>query len=192
LPRKLIFAAAVLALVILCAVFQIAVVPTASMERTVLIGDHLLVNRMAFWFERIQRGEVVSFHPPGNHRDVYLKRVVAVGGDRVQIVEDVVYVNGHRESEPYVEHVCGSCLRKQTRLVVPEGQVFVLGDNRDRSEDSRYFGTVPVSNVVGKPVMVLWSFAIPTEKWLKPSQAALYLDHPLSHLRWARFFHPLQ
>lgn len=175
-----------------CAAFQVAVVPTASMERTVLIGDHLLVNRMAFWFERVQRGDVVSFHPPGNYRDVYLKRVVAVGGDRVEIRDGVVYVNGIRASEPYAEHVNGVEAKTRTCMTVPKGELFVLGDNRDRSEDSRYFGTVLESNVVGKPVLVLWSFAIPTERWMRSSQAALYMDHPLAHLRWARFFHSLQ
>jgi signal peptidase I len=161
------------------------------MERTVLIGDHLLVNRTAFWFSTIQRGEVISFFPPGNGKDVYLKRVVAVGGDRVEIRDGAVYVNARRVSEPYVEHVCGLCPASRTRVTVPEGELFLLGDNRDRSEDSRYFGPVPESNVIGKPVMVLWSFAIPTEKWMGRSQAALYLDHPLAHLRWARFFRPL-
>lgn len=183
---------ALLAMVLLGAAFQIAVVPTGSMERTVLIGDHLLVNRAAFWFARVQRGEVISFYPPGNNKDVYLKRVVAVGGDRVEIRDGAVFVNGLRVSEPYVEHVCGLCPAWRTRVMVPEGELFVLGDNRDRSEDSRYFGSVPESNVVGKPMMVLWSFAIPTEKWMGRSQVALYMDHPLAHLRWTRFFHSLQ
>jgi signal peptidase I len=192
LPRKFLFVA-VLALVFLSAAFQVVVVPTASMERTVLIGDHLLVNRMAFWFERVHRGDVVSFHPPGrNTKDVYLKRVVAVSGDRVEIRDGVVYVNEQRASEPYVEHVYGAAATIRTRITVPAGELFVLGDNRDRSEDSRCFGTVPVLNVVGKPVLVLWSFAIPTERWMSSSPAALYMDHPLAHLRWTRFFHSLQ
>jgi signal peptidase I len=182
----------VLTLVFLCAAFQVAVVPTASMERTVLIGDHLLVNRMAFWFGRVQRGEVVSFHPPGNYKDVYLKRVVAVGGDRVEILDGMVYVNERQASEPYVEHVNGIPAKTRTRMTVPQGELFVLGDNRDRSEDSRYFGPVLESNVVGKPVLVLWSFAIPTERWMRTSQAALYFDHPLDHLRWTRCFRTLQ
>ena len=181
-----------LALAVLGAAFQVAVVPTGSMERTVLIGDHLLVNRTAFWFARVRRGEVISFRPPGNKRDVYLKRVVAVGGDRVEIRDGAVYVNARKVSEPYVEHLCGLCPASQTRVVVPEGELFVLGDNRDRSEDSRYFGTVPEANVVGKPIMVLWSFAIPTKSWQGGSQVGLYLDHPFAHVRWTRFFHSLR
>ncbi len=189
--RKLIFVPC-LVLVMFGAAFRIAVVPTGSMERTVLVGDHLLVNRGAYWFAKVGRGEVISFYPPGNYRDVYLKRVVAVGGDHVEIRDGAVYVNSREVSEPYVEHVCGLCTMPQTHTVVPAGELYVLGDNRDRSEDSRYFGPVPESNVIGKPVMVLWSFAVPTEKWLGRSQTAVYLDHPLAHLRWTRFFHPLQ
>src|SRR4051812_28552331 len=162
------------------------------MERTVLIGDHLLVNRIAYKFGRVQRGDVVSFRAPGKRKGIYLKRVVAVGGDNVEIRDGMVFVNSQRVSEPYVEHVCSFCELGQTAVVVPAGEMFVLGDNRDRSEDSRYFGTVPQSSVVGKPVMVLWSFAIPTEKWMLPQQAALYFDHPLARLRWSRMFRPLQ
>lgn len=183
---------AVVALVAFCTTFQVVVVPTASMERTVLVGDHLLVNRLFFRFQPLRRGEVVSFRPPGNRPRVFLKRVVALGGDRVEIRDGVVFVNGTRASEPYVEHVAGCCERGDMNTVVPAGEMFVLGDNRDRSEDSRFFGTVPVRNIVGKPVMVLWSFAIPTEKWMRPQQAALYLDHPLARLRWSRMFHVLQ
>jgi len=182
---------AVLTVVAFCTVYQVVVVPTASMERTVLIGDHLLVNRLFYRFQKLHRGEVVSFRPPGKPNAVFLKRLVALGGDRVEIRDGAVVVNGARVSEPYAEHVSG-CKHEWVSVVVPEGEMFVLGDNRNRSEDSRYFGTVPVRNVVGKPVMVLWSLAIPTDKWLGPQQAALYFDHPLSRMRWSRMFHPLQ
>lgn len=183
---------AVVAIVAFCAAFQVVVVPTASMERTVLIGDHLLVNRVSYRFQPVQRGEVVSFRAPGKRNTVFLKRVVALGGDRVEIHDGAVIVNGNRESEPYVEHVAGRCNRGESIVTVPEGEMFVLGDNRDRSEDSRYFGPVPIHDIVGKPVMVLWSFAIPTERWLGPQHAALYFDHPLARMRWSRMFRPLQ
>jgi signal peptidase I len=183
--------AAVVLLGITLTAFQVALVPTGSMERTVLIGDHILVNRMGYWFSRVQRGDVVSFHPPGNRNDVYLKRAVAVGGDRIEIRDDAVYVNGARISEPYVHHVCELCETSNIKLRVPDGSLFVMGDNRELSEDSRVFGTVPESAVIGKPIMVLWSFSIPTEKWMRAPVTA-YLSHPLAHLRWARFFRFLQ
>jgi hypothetical protein len=68
----------------------------------------------------------------------------------------------------------------------------VKGDNRNHSEDSRTWGTVPEKNIVGAPVMVLWSFAVPTDRWLSRRPAAIYLDHPLAHLRWTRFLHALR
>ena len=183
---------AVFGLVAFCAAFQVVVVPTCSMERTVLVGDHLLVNRLSYRFQRLQRGEVISFRAPGKKGAIFLKRVVALGGDQVDIHAGEVFVNGARVSEPYVEHVGGSSEQVQLSVVVPGGEMFVLGDNRDRSDDSRSFGTVPEQNVVGKPVMVLWSLAIPTERWLGPGQAALYFDHPFARLRWSRMFRVVQ
>jgi signal peptidase I len=168
---------------------QVVVVPTPSMERTVLVGDHLLIDRLAYGpqipftnlhlprLRRVRRGDVVSFHPPGRGNEVYLKRVVALGGDRVQSQQGDLYVNGNRvgaHSQPL-------------DLVVPRGEVYVLGDNRDHSEDSRVFGAVPERDVIGEPVMVLWSFAGPSQRWLK-SQVAVYFDHPFTRLRWARMF----
>jgi signal peptidase I len=173
------------------AVFQIAVVPTGSMERTVLVGDHVLVSRWGYSLSHVRRGDVVSFHPPGNPHEVYLKRTVAVGGDRVELRNGAVLVNGTEVREPYAQHICNLCEALNMTVRVPEGELFVMGDNRDNSQDSRYFGTVPESNVVGKPILVLWSFAIPTHEWLGSSRMAAYFDHPLAHLRWARMFHPL-
>lgn len=170
--------------------FQVVVVPTASMERTVLVGDHLLIDRFAYGpkipftqvrlprLKKVQRGDVVSFHPSGRGDQVYLKRVVAVGGDRVEIREGGLFVDGM-----LVERHALS----RAEMVVPVGQIYVLGDNRDRSEDSRSFGSVPETNVIGEPVMVLWSFAVPTREWLQ-SQTAIYFHHPIARLRWGRFF----
>ena len=174
--------------------FQVVVVPTASMERTVLVGDHLLIDRFAYGptipftqvhlprLKKVQRGDVVSFHPPGKGNEVYLKRVVALGGDRVEIRGSGLCVNGKLVER----HAQG-----MADMVVPSGQLFVLGDNRDRSEDSRSFGTVPEANVIGEPVMVLWSFAVPTREWLQ-SQTAAYFNHPIARLRWERFFRRVQ
>ena len=168
------------------ACFQIVVVPTPSMEHTVLVGDHLLINRLAFRWTDVRRGDVVSFRAPRHHNQVYLKRVIAKGGDRVEFRDDAVYVNGAPLDESYIQHVCRACGKQGSTLVVPPGQLYVLGDNRDRSEDSRYFGTVPEAEVVGAPVMVLWSFAAPSDDWLHRSSLAVYLHHPLARLRWSR------
>ena len=184
---------------LLSVAFEVVVVPTASMEGTVLVGDHLLIDRFAYGpeipfthvrlqrFKRPQRGDVVSFHPPGRGNEVYLKRVVAVGGDRVEWREGVLFVNGERRVEPYAQ----SGVETSRAMVVPAGQIYVLGDNRRHSEDSRVWGTVPEGNVIGEPVVVMWSIASPTERWLR-SQLAVYLDHPVAHLRWERFLQRVQ
>jgi signal peptidase I len=176
--------------------FQVVVVPTASMEGTVLVGDHLLIDRFAYGpkipfthirlprIKKAQRGDVVSFHPPGRRSEVYLKRIVAVGGDRVEWRDGSLYVNGEARVEPYA-HSWG--LESVPELRVPESQIYVLGDNRNHSEDSRVWGTVPEENVIGEPVLVMWSIASPTQRWLR-SELGVYLDHPVAHLRWDRFF----
>lgn len=183
--------AAIFLVLFLGLAFQVAVVPTPSMESTVLVGDHLLIDRLSYGppipftdlrlprIKKVRRGEVVSFHPPGRPADVYLKRVVAVAGDRVETCGSAVYVN-----EAVADRACGSGRRT---LVLAEGELYMLGDNRDRSEDSRYFGPVPEANVIGEPVIVLWSFAHPTDRWLK-SRVAVYFDHPVRRMRWARLF----
>jgi signal peptidase I len=89
-----------------------------------------------------------------------------------------LYINGRPQGARYT--------RAQS-FIVPPGELYLLGDNRDHSEDSRSFGTVPEQNVIGEPVLVLWSFADPSERWLK-SQVAVYFDHPLERLRWERLF----
>jgi len=199
-------AAKILTLVLLVAAllsvaFQVVVVPTASMEGTVLVGDHLLIDRFAYGpaipfthlrlprMNHVRRGDVISFHPPGHTNDVYLKRVIAVGGDRVESRDGELYVNGQRRVERYAQ--CAKCGRGSPEIIVPAGELYVLGDNRDHSEDSRNFGTVPERNVIGEPVIVLWSFSNPTRSWLR-SQVAVYFDHPVAHLRWHRCFQKVE
>lgn len=190
--RLTILALLTLSVVVFCATFQIVVVPTASMESTVLVGDHLLVNRMAYRWNRVKRGDVISFLAPTHLGQVYLKRVVAVGGDNVEFRDGAVYVNGAPLPEPQNQHYNGTYAGRVQTLRVATGQLYVLGDNRNHSEDSRSWGTVAENRVVGAPVMVLWSFAIPTERWMRSTPVALYLDHPLAHLRRSRLLRPLQ
>ena len=146
--------------------FEIALVPTRSMETTVLVGDHILVfklfdaPRIPFTSIRLprlrspRRGELVSFKAP-DAVAVYLKRVVAVGGDNVEMRSGILYVNGVARKETYAP--------RSTRIpdlpvrhLLPH-ELYVLGDNRDFSEDSRDFGPITVDAVVGAPTAVLWS-----------------------------------
>ncbi len=186
---------------------EASVVPTGSMERTILIGDHIFLDKALYGPEipfthwrlpavrSVRRGDIVAFHYPKDPALTFLKRVVALGGDRVEIRNDVLYRNGQPMPESYVEHTRKRTLgyRDNMRpLVVPPGQMFVLGDNRDDSEDSRYFGAVPLANVLGEPVFIYWSYNAPSAQWLDEAPAhrlgfyASMLPHLLTRTRWHR------
>jgi signal peptidase I len=181
--------------------FEVGLVPTGSMESTVLVGDHVLLAKLAYapnlpllkvrlprW-KKAKRGDLVSFEHPRSGM-TYLKRVVAVGGDTVEIREHKLMVNGSEVTESYVSS--SRLWRTMPVRRIAPGELFVLGDNRDNSEDSRYWGTVPESAVLGEPVMVLWSFRAPTSEWLDKAghvRPAAYVDvttHLFTRTRWSR------
>jgi signal peptidase I len=185
---------------------EASLVPTASMEGTILVGDHLFMDKFLYgpeipllnWrlpmLKKIHRGEIVVFRYPKDMTEVYLKRVAAVGGDRVEIRDSVVYINSQPVAEPYAVHRGSiySRYEQMAPIVVPQGKLFVLGDNRENSSDSREWGYVPVENVIGEPLFVYWSYDAPTSKWLDESlehRLAFYASIPgnfFSHTRWSR------
>ncbi len=177
---------------------QAYVVPTGSMESTVRIGDHMLVDRLTYApagsfarrvlpYRDLERGDIVCFLYPEDVRQTYVKRVIGLPGDRIRMAGKQVIRNGHRLIEPYTQHIDPAVeayrdnfpdvpsyqvfpggrdmLEKHLvngEVVVPPDTFFAMGDNRDNSLDSRYFGFVPRRNVVGKPLVVYWSFDAPT------------------------------
>ncbi len=170
---------AVLLLAVGVTMVQAYVIPTSSMEPSLLIGDHLLVNKTV---RNPQRGEMVVFRYHEDPSQTFIKRVIGLPGDRIRIENKQVILNGERLVEDYarnldsyvdsyrdnfpgdpklhVETAAAEMLSRNVKngeVVVPEGDLFVLGDNRDRSLDSRFFGFVPQSNVIGRPWMVYWS-----------------------------------
>jgi signal peptidase I len=159
---------------------EVSMVPTASMEGTILVGDHLFLNKMLYgpeiplvhlrlpMLKAVQRGEIVVFRYPGDPSQTFLKRVAAVGGDEVEIRDGILYVNSRAIIEPYAVHHGPRRLLHEhmSPLSVPPGQLFVMGDNRDNSFDSRDWGFVPVLNVIGEPLLVYWSYDAPTASWL--------------------------
>jgi signal peptidase I len=185
---------------------EAAVVPTSSMEGTILVGDHILVNKFGFGtkipftdrvlpkFRKVRRGDIVTFSYPKDPSLTFLKRVAAVGGDVIEIKDDIVYVNQIPVREPYAVHRAPIWQRHSNMRAarVPAGELFVLGDNRDNSDDSRYWGTVPEQNVTGEPLLILWSFKVPSKEWLSErpgSQLRVYANvavHQLSITRWSR------
>jgi signal peptidase I len=231
-------------LVVLVAVFCIrtfvaeaTVIPTGSMENTILIGDHVFLNKLLYgpeipftsWrlpvLRHIHRGDIVAFRYPRNPSVMYVKRVIAVGGDVVKIVNKQVFVNGQPLKEPYAQFESWNMLPlrdnfpptlqeistlpaywgldpnwaremphyiKPDGLHVPKGHFFAMGDNRDNSEDSRFWGFVPLPNVVGEPLFVYWSYDAPTPDWTADSLTARLkfdasiLRNFLSKTRWSR------
>ena len=181
-------------------------VPTASMEGTVLVGDHLLMFKFPYGpnvpFTNVrlpqlrtpQPGEIVAFRSPVEPGEIYLKRVIAGAGDVIALHGGVLYVNSIRSKESYARVRPNRRWTWQENIGpyrVPAGSLFVLGDNRDNSEDSRYWGPIPVQSVVGEPLVVFWSYDAPSSAWLDPNwlhQVRLYvssLGH-MTQIRWRR------
>jgi signal peptidase I len=185
---------------------QACIVPTPSMDTTVRVGDHLLVDKLSYApsdafsrhvlpYTEPKRGDIIVFRYPVDISQNYVKRVMGVPGDHIHLVNKVVYLNGHAlTNEPYAQHIDPRVLSyrdnfpngswtedpsvmKRARddfaqqvidgdLVVPPGHYFAMGDNRDNSLDSRYWGFVPRENIIGKPLVIFWSYDAPTEDWV--------------------------
>jgi signal peptidase I len=151
--------AAVLSLVIITFVVQAFYIPSGSMEPTLQVGDRILVSKLSYRLGALDRGDVIVFHYPLNPGKDFVKRVVGVGGERVELKDGVVLINGQPIAELYPTALAGgdrSCTSNYGPQVVPVDNLFVLGDNRCNSEDSRFFGYVPVSNVIGKSLFIYW------------------------------------
>jgi len=123
-----------------------------SMEPTLHSGEFVIVNRLAYRLGQPKIGDVIVFHPPTDPEQEYIKRVIGLPGDEVVISNKQVKVNGRLLDEPYI----AAPPRYDSTWTVPEGSLFVLGDNRNNSSDSHAWGPVPLQNVVGKAVVVYW------------------------------------
>lgn len=129
----------------------------SSMEPTLHNGEFVMVSRLSYWWGEPQIGDVIVFKFPPDPEKEYIKRVIGLPGDSVKITGGVVYVNGEKLEEPYVAYHTSYSGQWQ----VPEGHLFVLGDNRNNSSDSHSWGTVPIENVVGKAIFIYW----PPSEW---------------------------
>jgi signal peptidase I len=191
---------------------QSFIVPSGSMEDTVLIGDHMIVDKLSYSpsgpvsryllpYTPLKRGDIVVFRYPVNPKENYIKRLIGLPGDRLKVVNKDLYLNGKKAIEPYVAHksplvdsyrdnfpsapntfvfdpavaMLGENQNKDGEIVVPPGHYFVMGDNRDNSSDSRYWGFVPRENIVGKPLIVWWSYETTTERLTDPNYISV--DH---------------
>ena len=152
---------AMLALVIFVVVnatIQTFVVVGGSMQPSFYDGERLLVSKASYIFSEPERGDVIIFHPPGNREGDYIKRVIALPGDKVEVKDGVVYVNDSPLDEPYIKKPPNYTLKEQE---IAENFYFVLGDNRTNSNDSHSGWLVPRENIIGKTWLLIW----PPTKW---------------------------
>ena len=215
-------------------VAQAFVIPTGSMQDTLLIGDHLLVDKLAYApagsltkhllpYEDPKHGDIIVFRYPPEINTTLVKRLIGMPGDRLKIDHGVVYRNGTRLNEPYVYHkyaydprfdnfptVC--CLPVKEDLaqqsqrdmltrdvvagevVVPANSYFAMGDNRDNSSDSRFWGFVPRENIIGKAFLIYWSYRASTEDLTGETADSMLThfvdlgEHFFTRTRWERTF----
>ncbi len=148
-------AAFLLALLIQQFVVKPYVIPSPSMEPTLMEGDRVLVNRLVYHFRAPRRGDVIVFHPPGTEsHEPFIKRVVAVGGDTVSVHDGLLWVNGQPQEEPFLkEH---PIVEDSPEVQIPAGYVWAMGDNRNNSGDSRIFGPVNLDEIIGEAFAVYW------------------------------------
>jgi signal peptidase I len=236
----------VVGLFIMGFIFQNFVIPSGSMEKTLLIGDHVVVDRMTLapptsWapfvhYRPVKRGDIIVFLKPNPESPdlILVKRAIGIPGDRIHLRHGVVYVNGVAQNEPYAKmpndndgdfedayvpyrddfpsdlagieqaasqnhaalwavdlpsHIQGD------DIVVPPDRVFAMGDNRTESLDSRFWGFVPMENIMGRPMFVYWSFVTPADQEDKTSTGdrIAFMLHVVTHFftgtRWSRTFH---
>jgi signal peptidase I len=211
--------AVILALFVRTWVVQAFKIPTGSMENNLLIGDHLLVNKFVFGptasgLERtllpirdVRRGDVVVFKYPDEPERDFIKRVIGLPGETLELRSKKVYVNGKPLDEPYVhflepasesQEVTSFDVRERYGPVrVPEGQYFVMGDNRDNSQDSRYWGFLPRHYMKGRASMIYWSYESGREDYLDEGFGATVsrlfsvVTHFFTRTRWERLFHQI-
>jgi len=172
--------AVILALFVRTWVFQAFKIPTGSMENNLLIGDHLIVNKMIFpptmtGLERavlprrdIRRGDVIVFKYPEDPERDFIKRVIGLPGERLELRRKKIYINDKPIEEPYVRFLEPPPAEDAARsddlrawygpVTVPEHQYFMMGDNRDNSQDSRYWGFLPETYIKGKALFIYFSF----------------------------------
>ena len=137
-------------------------VPSGSMETTIMTGDKLFAEKVTYRFDTPKTGDIVVFSDPQTPLRVLVKRVIAVGGQTVDLSGGSVYVDGHKLSEPYTQGESYPLSRTAGSVdisypyTVPEGYVWVMGDNRENSSDSRFFGAVDSDTVFGRAILVYW------------------------------------
>jgi signal peptidase I len=209
-------------------VVQGYVIPSGSMENTLLTGDHVFVDKLTYAprdaissrllpYRDVRRGDIIVLRDPVDLTKDLVKRAIGIPGDRIRLVNKQLILNGHAVDEPYVRHIDAAYMNPYRdnfpavapgpdvmppaiamlsnnvvngELVVPPDSIFAMGDNRDDSLDSRYWGFVPRDNIEGTPVLIYWSFDAPTEDLVNGNigfdHAMDVVTHFFTKTRWSR------
>jgi signal peptidase I len=213
--------AVILALFVRTWVVQAFKIPTGSMENNLLIGDHLLVNKFIFGptplaigravlpVRAIRRGDIIVFKYPDEPDRDFIKRVIGLPGETIELKNKKVYVDGKPLDEPYVHFLTPPSSEDQevtsydvrenfAPKTVPADQYFVMGDNRDNSQDSRYWGFLPRGYVKGKALVIYWSYESGREDYMDEGLVASLkrfgsvITHFFTKTRWERLFHQIR
>lgn len=154
--------AILLALFIRTYVAQAFKIPSESMLNTLKVGDHLLVNKMVYRFWEPERGDIMVFQYPLDHSRDFVKRVVGLSGEVIEMKNNMVYINGNPINEPYAIYDNSLMFHGMENSfppkIVPEGHVFMMGDNRSNSQDSRVWGPLDKSLIHGKVFIIHWAW----------------------------------
>ena len=144
---------AVVIFLILQATMQSFVVVGSSMKPSLYDGQRLVINKVVYSFHEPEWGDVVVFEPPNNRQADYIKRIIALPGDTIEVKNGAVYVNGSKLDEPYIKEPPTYNFQQKK---IPENEYFVLGDNRNNTNDSHNGWTVPRQNIIGKAWLSIW------------------------------------
>ena len=156
-----IISAVVLAILIRTFIFEPFIVPTPSMEPTLMVGDRVIVNKLAYDFRSVKRGDIIAFHSPIEEGKELVKRVIAVEGDEVSLTsEGEIFINGEKITEYYLPEEQNIKYLNQV-ITVGQGEIFVMGDNRNNSFDSRFFGNISEERIFGEFMAIYW----PPTRW---------------------------
>ena len=136
-------------------------IPSGSMEQTIEVGDRVFSEKVSYMFSDPVQGDIITFEDPADSERVLIKRVIATGGQTVDLRDGVVYVDGVPLDEPYTQGKPSNDLNSGITYpyTVPEGHVWVMGDNRTNSNDSRYFGAIDEDTLTGRAALVYWPFS---------------------------------
>jgi signal peptidase I len=156
-----IISAVILAVLIRTFIFEPFIVPTPSMESTLMVGDKVIINKLSYNFTDVERGDIIAFHSPTEEDKELVKRAIAVEGDEISLTsEGEIFINGERLDEDYLPD--GQDIKYLNQVItVGEDEVFVMGDNRNNSFDSRFFGNIGEDKIFGEFVIIYW----PPSRW---------------------------